>query len=61
MEIYEFMKVIDVAVIFYVMIAACVSNLVYTAMEGISLIRDALKKRREKKLAAKQAAEETAE
>ena len=61
MEIYEFMKVIDVAVIFYVLIAAGVSTLVYTAMEGISLIRDALKKRKEKKLAAKQAAEETAE
>ena len=61
MEIYEFMKVIDVAVIFYVLIAAGVSTLVYTVMEGISLIRDALKKRKEKKLAAKQAEEETAE
>ena len=61
MEIYEFMKVIDVAVIFYVLIGAGVSTFVYTGMEGIGLIRDALKKRKEKKLAAKKAAEETAE
>lgn len=61
MEIYEFMKVIDVAVIFYVLIGTGVSTLVYTGMEGVGLIRDALKKRKEKKLAAKKAAEETAE
>ena len=57
-ELYELAKQVDVLIIFYLLMGAGIYGIVSTIMNGISLIKDSIKKRNKKK---KSAAEKTEE
>ncbi len=53
-ELYEVMKLVDVMVLFYIILGAGWYGIISVFMDGIMLIRDRIKKRREKKKAKEQ-------
>ena len=59
MNLYEFMKCIDVAVIFYAIIALGASGLIYMVFETIDLVKDGVKTFRRKRAEKKAAKEAT--
>ncbi len=50
-ELYEIMKMVDVMVLFYIVVGAGCYGIISVFMDGVMLIRDKIKKRREKKKA----------
>lgn len=57
-ELYELAKQIDVIIIFYIFMGASIYGIVSTVMNGIWLIKDSIKKRKEKKESAEDKTEE---
>ncbi len=57
-ELYELAKQIDVIIIFYIFMGAGIYGIVSTIMNGIWLIKDSIKKRKEKKKFAEDKTEE---
>ena len=57
-ELYELAKQIDVIIIFYIFMGASIYGIVSTVMNGIWLIKDSFKKRKEKKKSADDKTEE---
>ena len=53
-ELYEVMKMVDVMVLFYIIVGAGWYGIISVFMDGVMLIRDRIKKRREKKKAREQ-------
>ena len=50
-ELYEVMKMVDVMVLFYIVMGAGCYGIISVFMDGVMLIRDRIKKYREKKKA----------
>lgn len=50
-ELYEVMKMVDVMVLFYIVVGAGCYGIISVFMDVVMLIRDKIKKRREKKKA----------
>lgn len=48
-ELYEVMKMVDVMVLFYIILGAGWYGIISVFMDGVMLIRDRIKKHREKK------------
>ena len=57
-ELYELAKQIDVIIIFYIFMGAGIYGIVSTTMNGIWLIKDSIKKHKEKKKSAEEKTEE---
>lgn len=57
-ELYELAKQIDVIIIFYIFTGASIYGIVSTVMNGVWLIKDSIKKRKEKKRSAEDKTEE---
>ena len=57
-ELYELAKQIDVIIIFYIIMGASIYGIVSTVMNGVWLIKDSIKKRKEKKKSAEDKTEE---
>lgn len=57
-ELYELAKQIDVIIIFYIFMGASIYGIVSTVMNGIWLIKDSIKKRKEKKKSTEDKTEE---
>ena len=57
-ELYELAKQIDVIIIFYIFMGAGIYGIVSTIMNGIWLIKDSIKKHKEKKKSAEEKTEE---
>ena len=53
-ELYEVMKMVDVMVLFYIILGAGWYGIISVFMDGVMLIRDRIKKHREKKKAREQ-------
>lgn len=61
MSLYEVMKAIDVAIIFYACIAIAINGIIWFIQEVFDLVKTVVRKRRERRKAekAETAAEET--
>ena len=57
-ELYELAKQVDVLIIFYFLMGATIYGIVSTIMNGIWLVRDSIKKHRDKKSEKKESTEE---
>lgn len=57
-ELYELAKQIDVIIIFYIFMGASIYGIVSTVMNGVWLIKDSIKKCKEKKKSAEDKTEE---
>lgn len=57
-ELYELAKQIDVIIIFYIFMGAGIYGIVSTIMNGIWLVKDSIKRRKDKKKSAEDKAEE---
>ena len=57
-ELYELAKQIDVIIIFDIFMGASIYGIVSTVMNGVWLIKDSIKKRKEKKKSAEDKTEE---
>lgn len=53
-ELYEFAKQIDVIIIFYIFMGMSIYGIVSVMMNGIWLIRDFIKKKKDKKKSAEE-------
>lgn len=53
-ELYEFAKQIDVIIIFYILMGMSIYGIVSAMMNGIWLIRDFIKKKKDKKKSAEE-------
>ena len=57
-ELCELAKQIDVIIIFYIFMGAGIYGIVSTIMNGIWLVKDSIKRRKDKKKSAEDKAEE---
>lgn len=57
-ELYELAKQIDVIIIFYIFMGAGIYGIVSTVMNGIWLVKDSIKRHKDKKKSAEDKTEE---
>lgn len=57
-ELYELAKQIDVIIIFYIFMGAGIYGIVSTIMNAVWLVKDSIKKYKDKKKSAKEKSEE---